>query len=100
MKGFKWLLRVVAWTGLPALLWGGGVALFGTTGWGSVPLVIPAVVSLLLRGIPPIYAVVWSPSDAPVYLGLGFVVQGLLLERVAWGIARAVRAWRRRPLAP
>ncbi|RKH71562.1 hypothetical protein [Corallococcus aberystwythensis] len=101
MKVFKWLARVVAWAVLPLLLLMGVEALSGDSGsgllgWGMVFLGIPIGVLYLLTGLFPTYAVNWDPVGAPLFWALGFLVQGLLLERAAWGLARAIRAWAER----
>ncbi|RKG62358.1 hypothetical protein D7X30_03390 [Corallococcus sp. AB011P] len=98
MKVFKWLMRVGAWAVLPLLLWMGLATLLGDAGlgqhrWGMVFLGIPVRVLYFLTGLFPTYAVNWDPVGAPLFWALGFLVQGLLLERAAWGVAQAVRAW-------
>jgi hypothetical protein len=95
MKTLKWLMRVVAWGVLPSLL--GALAYGwlrpaeGLEGSGFVFILIPGNVMYWLAQLFPGYSVRWDPVGPPLFWGLGLLVQGLLLERLAWSCRACFR---------
>ena len=96
MHFFKWLMRVVAWAVIPTLLWACAWEFFGGPGLGVGVLFfgLPLVVMGGLSSLFPSYAVHWDPVGAPLFWALGFLAQGLVLERVGWAFLSSVRTWR------
>jgi hypothetical protein len=95
MKTLKWLMRVAAWGILPSLVgylahscWG---SLDGNLGAWVAFIAIPGTVMYGLVQFFPGYSVSWDPVGPPLFWGLGFLVQGLLLERVEWACRTCFR---------